>query len=96
MKVKVCGMCDPANITTVTTVTTVATVAALRSDYMGFIFYGRSTRYAGGLAPDVVRALPEGMVKVSIFVDARYDVVCETVHTYGLDSVQLHGDEPVG
>ncbi len=35
MKVKICGMRDPANI---------AEIAALNPDYLGFIFYDRSPR----------------------------------------------------
>ena len=40
MKLKICGMRDPENI---------RAVAALGPDYMGFIFYPLSPRYAGDL-----------------------------------------------
>ena len=42
MKIKVCGMKDAANI---------AEVAAMKPDYMGFIFYERSPRFAGVVNP---------------------------------------------
>jgi len=83
-KIKVCGMRDPQNI---------ASVAELRPDYIGFIFYRRSVRYAGELPREVLRALPEEICKVGVFVNASHNEICSVVDKYGLDIVQLHGDE---
>ena len=60
MKLKICGMRDPENI---------RAVAALGPDYMGFIFYPLSPRYAGDLSPESVRALPRPIRRVGVFVN---------------------------
>lgn len=84
MKVKVCGMRSPQNI---------ADVAVLRPDYMGFIFYEKSPRYAGDLSPDVLDILPASTARVGVFVDADERYIREIVVRYDLDLVQLHGAE---
>ncbi len=84
IRVKVCGMRDKGNI---------EAVSALRPDYMGFIFYDRSPRYAGDLSPEVVRALPRSIDRVGVFVDASIDEVLDVSRRYSLDSAQLHGSE---
>ncbi len=81
LKIKVCGMRDPANI---------STVAKLRPDYMGFIFYERSPRYAASLAPS---ALPQEVRRVGVFVNAPATEIAGTAERYGLHAVQLHGSE---
>lgn len=84
LKLKVCGMRDPHNI---------AEVAALAPDYMGFIFYEKSPRYAGNLAPEVVYILPSSICRVGVFVNASQEEIETTVRKYRLDRVQLHGAE---
>ena len=84
MKIKVCGMREPENI---------REVAALKPDYLGFIFYERSPRYAGNLDPDIWHELPASIRKVGVFVNDKPETVLTTVRRYGLDIVQLHGDE---
>ncbi|MDR0509505.1 MAG: phosphoribosylanthranilate isomerase [Rikenellaceae bacterium] len=84
MKVKVCGMRDPGNI---------AEVAALEPDYMGFILFDRSPRYASATPGGALRHLPESICKVGVFVDATCDAVYEAVARWRFDAVQLHGVE---
>lgn len=84
LKLKVCGMRDEKNI---------EAVSALQPDYMGFIFYDRSPRYAGNLSPEVVHALPQSIDRVGVFVDASTEDVLAVARKYSLDSVQLHGLE---
>ena len=86
MKIKVCGMRDPKNI---------ALVADLKPDYMGFIFYKRSFRYAGNMPAAALYTLPATICKVGIFVNSSYSEICRHIDTYRLDMVQLHGDETV-
>lgn len=86
MKIKVCGMCDPRNI---------AAVAALKPDFMGFIFYKKSPRYVGALSPETVKGIPSSIKKVGVFVNEDMGMIEQTVAEYGLDFVQLHGDESV-
>lgn len=84
LQFKVCGMKHPDNI---------AGLAALNPDFMGFIFYEKSPRYAGDLDPEVVRGLPSGIRKVGVFVNASRETILAKAETYGLDYAQLHGDE---
>lgn len=86
MKLKVCGLKDPENI---------KQVLALSPDYIGFIFYKKSLRYAGQLDPQFVASL-SGAKKVGVFVNETAEAVLERVHEYGLDVVQLHGEEAAG
>ena len=86
LALKICGMRDPRNI---------AEVAALAPDYMGFIFYDRSPRYVGMLSPGILRSLPDSVQKVGVFVNPSVEHAESTIERYGLDLVQLHGDETV-
>ena len=97
--IKVCGMRDPENI---------RAVAQLPIDYMGFIFYPKSSRYVDmqhlctGLMPD--QADPNiseatkadnhnGIGRVGVFVDAMAQDIITRVVAFELDAVQLHGSE---
>ncbi|AKD04800.1 phosphoribosylanthranilate isomerase [Pontibacter korlensis] len=85
MKVKVCGMRNLENI---------RQLAALQPDYMGFIFYEGSKRYAEGhITPELLSELPPGIKKVGVFVNAPTETIKATVIRYKLDAVQLHGRE---
>ena len=79
MKIKVCGMKYPENI---------SAVAALQPDYMGFIFYPQSPRFAAEL--DIVEA---SALKTGVFVDENEGKVKKLVGKYQLDAIQLHGSE---
>lgn len=68
-------------------------VAALRPDMMGFIFYAGSPRYAGTLAPEVVKSLPEGVTPIGLFVNSSEDEMMSISDRYGITTLQLHGDE---
>ena len=84
LKIKVCGMRDPANIRAVT---------ALGIDYIGFIFYRESPRYALPLPGEAVEAVPPHVKKVGVFVDDNPCTVTSRMEKYGLQIAQLHGDE---
>lgn len=84
MLIKVCGMREPDNI---------RAVASLTPMLMGFIFYDKSPRYAGGLDPQVVAELPSFVRPVALFVNADIEEVEETARRYGIKVVQLHGEE---
>jgi len=87
MKLKVCGMRDSENI---------EQLLALKPDYMGFIFYDKSPRSAQDvLDAELLRDFPQQTKKIGVFVNAELHVVKEKVETFGLDYVQLHGDESV-
>ncbi|AHM59759.1 phosphoribosylanthranilate isomerase [Flammeovirgaceae bacterium 311] len=85
LKVKVCGMKDPENL---------QAVAALQPDYLGFIFFEKSPRYMPhSLQPESLAQLPKHIKKVGVFVNAPAEEVLAQVCRYGLQAVQLHGDE---
>ncbi|MDX5436980.1 MAG: phosphoribosylanthranilate isomerase [Pontibacter sp.] len=85
IKIKVCGMRDPENV---------QQVATLNPDYMGFIFYEGSKRYAEGhITPELLAALPSGIKKTGVFVNAPIESIKAIVAKYKLDAVQLHGNE---
>lgn len=69
----------------------VAEVAALQPDYLGFIFYEKSSRNY------ILNEIPPspGIKKVGVFVDASISFVMKKIKTLKLDVIQLHGDESV-
>lgn len=71
----------------------IAEVARLAPDYMGFIFYERSPRFAGGMEPAWLDVLPAEIVRVGVFVDASEEDIRACTERFSLDAVQLHGDE---
>ncbi|PWT75001.1 MAG: phosphoribosylanthranilate isomerase [Bacteroidetes bacterium] len=85
MRVKVCGM---------TQLEQVRKLDEMGLDFAGFIFYPKSPRYAAKfLRGEVLKKAKLRIGKVGVFVNSSYDEVMKTVDEYGLDMVQLHGDE---
>lgn len=80
MKLKVCGMKYPENI---------QAVATLQPDYMGFIFYEKSSRFFDGPMPTIDKSIK----KTGVFVNASIAYILDKVQTYDLQAVQLHGEE---
>jgi phosphoribosylanthranilate isomerase len=63
-------------------------------DFAGLIFYPKSPRYVvKHLTGDQFKKAKVRLGKVGVFVHATYDEVMKQVDDYGLDMVQLHGDE---
>lgn len=85
LKIKVCGMRDPENI---------SGVVATLPDYLGFIFYPKSKRFVGfEPSPEVLAKIPVSVKKVGVFVDESPEKVLEISKKWNLDVVQLHGQE---
>jgi phosphoribosylanthranilate isomerase len=86
MRIKVCGM---------TSVEQMHELGELGVQFAGMIFYPKSPRYVlkHGLKAADVRKEKLKAFKVGVFVNAGYDEVMQAVYDYGLDLVQLHGDE---
>lgn len=80
MLIKVCGMRDAENI---------RQVEALGIDWMGFIFYRKSPRFAGTMCKPSLSAT----TTVGVYVNATTEYMMETARQFGLDYLQLHGDE---
>ena len=83
MIIKVCGMREANNI---------RNVEQLNIDWMGFIFYGGSSRYVATRPSH----LPSQCKRVGVFVNSNADDIMSKTRTYGLDIVQLHGRETPG
>ena len=82
MRLKVCGMREVINI---------KSVLELKPDLMGFIFYPKSKRFVKTLSLDGIDF--QSTQKVGVFVNEPLDSLKAKVKTFGLDYVQLHGDE---
>ncbi|TRX72357.1 phosphoribosylanthranilate isomerase [Carboxylicivirga sp. M1479] len=80
-KIKVCGMRNDENL---------AALLELKPDYVGFIFYDKSPRYTDS-RPQV--NIPSTVKKVGVFVNASERTINEKRIQFGLDIIQLHGDE---
>jgi len=61
---------------------------------LGFVFWPQSPRAVSvDRAAAIVRALPEAVTKVGVFVNEELDIVRRVVEASGIGVVQLHGDE---
>ncbi len=83
-KVKICGVTRPADA---------LAAAEEGADYVGLIFAESPRRVDAKTARRVVRALPEGVEPVGVFMDQPLDEVREIVDFAGLRIAQLHGGE---
>ncbi len=69
-------------------------LAKLLPDYMGFIFYGPSKRYAGELLDaKVLASLPASIIKTGVFVNESAEEIKRITQHYDLKALQLHGEE---
>jgi phosphoribosylanthranilate isomerase len=86
VQVKICGL---------TRADEAVACAHAGADAIGLVFYARSPRYVSPeTAREICRAIPAGVARVGVFVDAPPEVVLRAVGTAGLTAVQLHGCEP--
>lgn len=64
------------------------------ADALGFNFYPPSSRYISTRAArEITDQLPEGILKVGVFVNEEPQSVARIANEAGLSAVQLHGDE---
>lgn len=85
MNIKVCG---------ITQLKQLQQLDGMDIDFAGMIFYKGSPRYAGDLLPMAeIQDLDLDLKKTGVFVNAGYDEIMRVVEDFGLDTVQLHGDE---
>jgi len=84
--IKICGITRPEDA---------QAAAAAGADAIGLNFYAKSPRAIdASRAAEIIAALPPGIVKVGVFVNAPAEDVCRVYDELGLDLIQLHGDEP--
>lgn len=85
MKIKVCGLKNRENI---------REIVSCKPDFLGFIFYPSSPRYVGeNFDMRLMRNIPPYIGKTGVFVNQDFDTIIRLVDQYGLNYVQLHGDE---
>jgi phosphoribosylanthranilate isomerase len=83
--IKVCGVTSPEDA---------EVVVAAGADAIGVNLWPDSKRYVDdGTARDVLAAVPEGVLKIGVFVNAPADEVARRLASLGLDKAQLHGQE---
>ncbi len=71
-------------------------VIKYRPDYLGFIFYPGSPRYAGENLDELSKLnIPSSILKTGVFVNESIDKIKQITSSISLDMVQLHGKEPV-
>lgn len=65
------------------------------ADFAGLIFFPGSSRFVGQslLKPEEVKSNLDRLKLVGVFVNEDIDVVLKMVELWGLDMVQLHGEE---
>ncbi len=84
--IKVCGMRNSDNI---------KELSELKPDFIGFIFYAKSKRFASTLDKKVLDEIPDSTKKVGVFVNETIENIHKICKEYGFKYVQLHGDETV-
>jgi phosphoribosylanthranilate isomerase len=83
--IKVCGVTSPEDA---------EQAVAAGADAIGVNLWPDSKRFVDdGSARDVLAAVPEGVLKVGVFVNATAAEVAARLASLGLDRAQLHGQE---
>ncbi len=85
-RIKICG---------ITSAEDALFAAQCGADAVGLNFYDKSPRFIDfASANRIVTALPEGIIKVGVFVNAPSSQIIDSFDRLPLDLIQLHGDEP--
>jgi phosphoribosylanthranilate isomerase len=85
MRVKICGLRSRAEV---------GAAAAAGAAYVGFVFFPRSPRNVSlADARWVAEAVPDGLIRVALTVDADDAALEELVETVPIDMLQLNGEE---
>lgn len=85
MLIKICG---------VTRSEDAAIACALGAGAIGMNFWRGSRRFVeDSQAKEIIAAIPDGVLKVGVFVNPHPLTVTESMTELGLDIVQFHGDE---
>lgn len=83
VRIKICGLASNAE-----------EVLQEGIDYAGLIFYSKSPRYVvGKLDANSVQAWSKNILKVGVFVNEDLEQIVAHAKDYGLNYIQLHGDE---
>ena len=87
IRIKICG---------ITRLSDAQLAVQLGAWALGFIFYGKSTRY---ISPDaarrIIKSLPPFIVPVGVFVNQSETQIKKIAGNCGIHTLQFHGDESV-
>src|SRR5215208_6639575 len=84
VKAKVCGITTPEDA---------LAAASSGADAIGLVLAESPRKVSVEEAREIAAALPDGVLKVGVFVDAEPAEVLRIAAEVGLDYAQLHGDE---
>jgi phosphoribosylanthranilate isomerase len=84
VKAKVCGITTPEDA---------LAAASSGADAIGLVFAESPRKVSLEEAREIAAALPEGVLKVGVFVNEEPEEVLRIAREVGLDYAQLHGDE---
>lgn len=85
MNIKVCGITEMKQL---------QQLDGLDIDYAGLIFYKQSPRYIGNkISGAELKKADLDLKKVGVFVDPELIEVLDAIDEYGLEVIQLHGNE---
>jgi phosphoribosylanthranilate isomerase len=84
VKAKVCGIITPEDA---------LAAASSGADAIGLVFAESPRKVSLEEAREIAAALPEGVLKVGVFVNEEPEEVLRIAREVGLDYAQLHGDE---
>jgi phosphoribosylanthranilate isomerase len=82
--VKVCGVTNPEDARLAT---------SSGADAIGLVFAESPRKLGAEQAREIAGALPDGVLKVGVFVNEEPEEVLRIAREVGLDYAQLHGDE---
>lgn len=68
-------------------------VDQIQPDWMGLIFHPPSPRFVDSMHADFIKGIK--VRKAGVFVDAEISVILEKIESFGLTTLQLHGQETV-
>jgi phosphoribosylanthranilate isomerase len=84
MKVKICGITD---------VNVALTAVESGADAIGFVFAESKRKIDADRAKDIIAKIPNGIMKVGVFVNESKEEIERIAGTVGLTHIQLHGNE---
>lgn len=83
-KVKICGLREPEHV---------MTAVQAGADAIGFVFAPSKRRVSLEQAQHLAQQIPEGVLKIGVFVNPTPAELKEAVERVPLDYVQYHGEE---
>ncbi len=83
--IKICG---------ITSLTVARAAVEAGVDALGFVFAPSPRRVEPEQARDIIQDLPAGIRRVGVFVDTPPAEMAKVAEYCGLDTIQLHGQEP--